>query len=103
MDVRILIVDDEPEIVEGLALMLTSQSPEYRVVGCARDGLEGFDKAIELHPDIIITDIRMPQASGLDMIRDIEAYEPRTEYILISGYADFEYAKGRWPSACSIS
>ncbi len=93
MDVRILIVDDEPEIVEGLALMLTSQSPEYRVVGCARDGLEGFDKAIELHPDIIITDIRMPQASGLDMIRDIEAYEPRTEYILISGYADFEYAK----------
>ena len=41
------------------------------------DGLEGFDKAIELHPDIIITDIRMPQASGLDMIRDIEAYEPR--------------------------
>ena len=93
MDVRILIVDDEPEIVEGLALMLTSQSPEYRVVGCARDGLEGFDKAIELHPDIIITDIQMPQASGLDMIRDIEAYEPRTEYILISGYADFEYAK----------
>jgi DNA-binding response OmpR family regulator len=49
--------------------------------------------AIELHPDIIITDIRMPQASGLDMIRDIEAYEPHTEYILISGYADFEYAK----------
>ena len=43
MDVRILIVDDEPEIVEGLALMLTSQSPEYRVVGCARDGLEGFE------------------------------------------------------------
>lgn len=93
MDVRILIVDDEPEIVEGLTLLLTSQSPEYRVVGRARDGLEGFDMAIELHPDIIITDIRMPQASGLDMIRDIEAYEPRTEYILISGYADFEYAR----------
>ena len=93
MDVRILIVDDEPEIVEGLTLLLTSQSPDYRVVGCARDGLEGFDKAIELHPDIIVTDIRMPQASGLDMIRDIEAYEPRTEYILISGYADFEYAR----------
>jgi len=93
MEIRILIVDDEPEISEGLAYMLSARSPEYRVVGKARDGLEGFDMAIELHPDIIITDIRMPQASGLDMIRDIEAYEPHTEYILISGYADFEYAK----------
>ncbi|MBQ9324820.1 MAG: response regulator [Clostridia bacterium] len=93
MDVRILIVDDEPEIAEGLALMLSTHSSEYRVVGCARDGLEGFDRAIELHPDIVITDIRMPQASGLDMIRDIKAYEARTEYIVISGYADFEYAK----------
>ena len=95
MDVRILIVDDEPEIVEGLTLLLTSQSPEYRVVGRARDGLEGFDMAIELHPDIIITDIRMPQASGLDMIRDIEAYEPRTRIL--------NTPAGRWPTACSIS
>lgn len=93
MDIRILIVDDEPEIAEGLEVMLTMHSPDYRVVGRARDGLEGFDRAIELHPDLIITDIRMPQASGLDMIRDIAAYEPHTEYILISGYADFEYAK----------
>ncbi len=93
MDVRILIVDDEPEIAEGLEVLLTTRSPDYRVVGRARDGMEGFDRAIELHPDIIITDIRMPQASGLDMIRDIEAYEVSTEFILISGYADFEYAK----------
>ena len=93
MEVRILIVDDEPEISEGLEVILASHSPEYHVVGRARDGLEGFDRAIELHPDIVITDIRMPQASGLDMIRDIEAYETRTEFILISGYADFEYAR----------
>ncbi len=93
MDVRILIVDDEPEIAEGLGMLLAARSPEYRVVGRARDGLEGFDRAIELHPDIVITDIRMPQASGLDMIRDIQSYEARTEFILISGYADFEYAK----------
>ncbi|MBR2823223.1 MAG: response regulator [Clostridia bacterium] len=93
MEIRILIVDDEPEISEGLAFMLSARSQEYRVIGKARDGLEGFDMAIEGHPDIVITDIRMPQASGLDMIRDIQAYEPRTEYILISGYADFEYAK----------
>ncbi len=93
MDVRIMIVDDEPEIVDGLEIILRSRSPEYRVVGKARDGLEGFDRAIETHPDIIITDIRMPQASGLDMIRDIEAYESRVEFILISGYADFEYAR----------
>ena len=79
MDIRILIVDDEPEIAEGLEVMLTMHSPDYRVVGRARDGLEGFDRAIELHPDLIITDIRMPQASGLDMIRDIAAYEPHTE------------------------
>ncbi|MBQ8094206.1 MAG: response regulator [Clostridia bacterium] len=93
MDIRILIVDDEPEIVEGLGMLLTSRSADYKVIGTARDGLEGFDRAIELHPDIVITDIRMPQASGLDMIRDIQAYEARTEFILISGYADFEYAK----------
>ena len=93
MSVRILLVDDEPEIVEGLSIILTSRDPAYQVVGTAGDGLEGFDRAVELQPDIVITDIRMPRASGLDMIRDIQGYETDTEFILISGFADFEYAK----------
>ena len=93
MELRILIADDEPEIVEGLALLIEGQNPGWHVTGKAHNGLEGFDLAIAQRPDIIITDIRMPQADGLDMIRDLNDYGIAAEFILISGYAEFQYAK----------
>ena len=62
------------------------------VVGDASNGYEGIEVITKLHPDIVITDIRMP---GLDGVKMIETLSGRvdTEYIIISGYSDFEYAR----------
>ncbi|WP_240418988.1 response regulator [Paenibacillus periandrae] len=90
---RLILVDDEKGIVEGLKKMITRYIPECEVVGAAYNGLEGFKLIQKLQPDIVITDIRMPQSDGLDMIKMLKDKGNRAKFILLSGYADFEYAR----------
>ncbi|CAH1195604.1 HTH-type transcriptional activator RhaS [Paenibacillus auburnensis] len=90
---RIALIDDEKGIVEGIKKIIGRYLPECRVVGAAYNGLEGFDLIQRLQPDIVITDIRMPMADGLDMIQMANEAGVKTKFILLSGYADFEYAR----------
>ncbi|MHA6533489.1 response regulator [Paenibacillus sp. BAC0078] len=90
---KIILVDDEKGIVEGLKKMIGRSVPECRVVGSAHNGLDGFELIQRLNPDIVVTDIRMPKADGLDMITMLKSADIHAKYILLSGYADFEYAK----------
>ncbi|MFD0678352.1 MULTISPECIES: response regulator [unclassified Paenibacillus] len=90
---RLILVDDEKGIVDGLKIMISRYIPECEVVGAAYNGLEGFKLIQKLQPDIVITDIRMPQSDGLDMIRMLKDKGCQTKFILLSGYADFEYAR----------
>ncbi|MEV5027017.1 response regulator [Paenibacillus sp. LPE1-1-1.1] len=90
---KLILVDDEKGIVEGLKKMISRYIPECEVVGSAHNGLEGFELIQKKQPDIVITDIRMPQADGLDMINMLREANSRAEFILLSGYADFEYAR----------
>ena len=93
MSYQVMIVDDEPEIAEGIAFLIQRFCPECQVAEVAYDGLEGYEKAISLRPDIILTDIRMPECDGLEMIRRLQAGGLSTKYVVLSGYAEFEYAK----------
>ncbi|CQR57820.1 response regulator transcription factor [Paenibacillus riograndensis] len=90
---RLVLIDDEKGIVEGLKKIIGRYLPECKVVGEAYNGLEGFELIQRLRPDIVITDIRMPVADGLDMIKMLEDNKIQTKFILLSGYADFEYAR----------
>lgn len=90
---RVLIVDDEPDIAEGIEYLIQNSGIGCEIVGLAFDGLEGINKAIELEPNIILTDIRMPLCDGLDMIEKIKSQKKYIKYIVLSGYAEFEYAK----------
>ena len=56
----VLVVDDEFLIAEGLKFLIERMVPECRVAGLAFDGLQGYQKAMELNPHIVLTDIRMP-------------------------------------------
>lgn len=62
--VRLLIVDDQPIIRRGLALMLAAES-DVDVVGQASDGAEAIALAAELAPDIVLMDLQMPRTSGV--------------------------------------
>ncbi|UKS26941.1 response regulator [Paenibacillus sp. HWE-109] len=90
---KVVVVDDEKGIVEGLQKMIGRYIPECEIAGVAYNGLEGAKLIQERQPDIVITDIRMPQADGLDMIQILKEKGCQAKFILLSGYADFEYAR----------
>lgn len=89
----ILIADDEMGITEGLKIIIKRVVSDCEIVGVAFNGVEGYNIAMELKPDIIITDIVMPQVNGLDMIKNLKEAGCNSRFIILSGYSEFEYAK----------
>lgn len=89
----VLIVDDEPMIREGLRTLIDWEKYGYEVAGLARNGKEGYEKFRSLKPDLIIADIKMPEMDGITLLENIREQNKRTRFILLSGYADFDYAK----------
>ena len=80
---RILVVDDEPSVLETMAEILRTRS---YVVATARDGLEGMS-AIRTHlPDLIISDLTMPRMSGAEFIATIRKLFPNIPIIAFSGH-----------------
>ena len=90
---KVLIVDDEINIINGLALLIERYLPECRIVGMAYDGEQGIHQALVSQPDIVLTDIRMPQADGIALIRRLKEAGSQARFIILSGYTEFEYAK----------
>ena len=89
----LLLVDDEREILDGLREVVPFEEYGFTVVGEATNGLEGLQKAEELQPDLIITDIRMPLMDGLTMCAEIRKRLPASRFMILSGFDDFEYAR----------
>ncbi|MCR5474615.1 MAG: response regulator [Lachnospiraceae bacterium] len=91
---RILIAEDEIRIREGIQKLLHKIDPEYEIVGEAGDGLEGLKMCRELDPDLIITDVQMPEMNGLEMLETIYEEGYMAKAIVLSAYSEFEYARG---------
>lgn len=90
---RVLIVDDEPSIAEGIRVMLKRGMPSCNVIGLAYNGASGYEQALSQKPDIILTDIRMPDFDGIEMIRRLTETGCASKYVILTGYSEFEYAK----------
>ena len=90
---KILIVEDEVRIREGIIKLLKKINSNYEVVGEATDGWQGLELSKEYNPDIIITDIRMPNMDGLEMLSAIYEAGASAKAIVISAYSEFEYAR----------
>lgn len=86
--VRLLLADDHPEILQLLGLLL---SDEYLIVGMVENGSALVTAAVELRPDIIISDIDMPILNGLEAARRLRSLLPQTAVILMSGHDEAEY------------
>ncbi|MBN2852635.1 MAG: response regulator, partial [Clostridia bacterium] len=93
MSLSVLIVDDELLIRKGIIAKIDWQNHGfYRVDDCG-DSLEAIEKFRETTYDMVISDIRMPEVDGLTMIRRIKELKPDCKFCIISGYAEFDYAK----------
>lgn len=88
----IVIVEDEYRISRMLKRMIEKDSEHFEVIGSASDGLSGIDLIQALHPNIVITDIKMAGCSGIDLITKIKAEYPDTDFVIISGYRYFDNA-----------
>ncbi len=89
---KIAIIDDEKWIRKLIIRLLPTGQFPIKIIGEAEDGEEGLDLLQKYRPHIVITDIRMPLLSGLDLIQKIKTTLPRSEIIIVSGYDNFEYA-----------
>ena len=90
---KVLIADDERKVCQLIERLVDWPNLDMKVVATAENGIEALERIKEYRPDIVITDIRMPGYDGLDLIRLGKEINPRTEFIIISGYRHFEYAQ----------
>jgi two-component system response regulator NreC len=88
--IRILLADDHIIIRSGLRLLL-DQQPDFKVVAEASNGREAVALASELHPEIAVLDIGMPQLNGIEATQQIVSKEPQTQVVILSMHADEGY------------
>ena len=85
--IRVLAVDDQRVVREGLAMLL-GLLPDVQVVGTAADGEEALTLAGELRPDVILMDLRMPRVDGVEATRRLRASHPEIKVVVLTTYAD---------------
>lgn len=90
---KVAIIDDEPIIVEGLSKTIDWGKWDARVVGFAYDGAEGIELIRKEKPDILISDIAMPNMNGLAMIAAVKSEFPYMQVSVLTGYREFDYAR----------
>ena len=90
---RVLLIDDENIIVEGLRRVVRWADYNCQVVGTACDAEEGTKLIRALHPHILFTDIRMPGRDGLSMVAALRSEYPDMQVAILTGYRDFAYAQ----------
>ena len=89
---KIMIVDDEPKIRRGMKTLLEEQDG-FEVIGIYDNAMSSLSDLAEQQPNVLITDIKMPEYSGLDLIEKIREKDKNLYIIILSGYGSFKYAQ----------
>ena len=90
---RVIIVDDEPVIRRGLRETIEWDALGLEVAGEAADGIEALKLIRETRPEILITDIRMPEMDGIRLIQEVKKLDLNIKITILSGYSDYDYLK----------
>jgi two-component system response regulator DegU len=88
--INIVLADDHVLVRNGIKSMLESD-PDIRVVGEAGNGLQALEVAKDIHPDILVLDIRMPEMTGLEAVAQLDEYAPDTKALILSMHDSEEY------------
>jgi DNA-binding NarL/FixJ family response regulator len=89
-DVRVLVVDDQRLVRESIASLVDLQ-PGIAVVGTAGDGREAVNLALELAPDVVLMDVRMPTMDGIDALAELRRRLPDCRVVMLTTFDDEEY------------
>jgi two-component system response regulator YesN len=91
--IQVIVADDEVNVCKLICNIVDWMSFDMEIAAVAHNGVEVLEYAKRYRPDLIVTDIRMPGIDGLEMIKMVQMFKQDTEFIIISGYGHFEYAK----------
>ncbi len=91
---KIIVVEDEPTALNHVCMILERKCPQYQVIGTAENGQEALDMIQKEPPDVLLTDVKMPVMDGIQLVTKVKEEFPEILSVIISGYSDFEYAKG---------
>lgn len=90
--ISVLLVDDHPVVIEGLRKVLAT-APDISVTGEAHDAAGALERARSLKPDVILLDLRMPGASGVQAVRRLRENGPTPAVIILTSYGDQAYVR----------
>ena len=90
---RVLLVDDEEEIREGIRRKIGWEGLGFELCGAAANGMDALELAEQVRPDVVLTDIKMPYMDGLELCRRLRQMLPASKMVVFSGFDDFEYAR----------
>jgi DNA-binding NarL/FixJ family response regulator len=90
--ISVLLVDDHPLVVEGLRTLLT-QTGEVVIAAEANDAATGIKLAKQIQPDVVLLDLRMPGATGIQAVRRMREQEVRSAVIILTSYGDQAYVR----------
>lgn len=90
---KVYLLDDEPYILEGLKYIVPWQEYGFKIVGSSSNGKDGFDNIITQNIDLIITDIMMPNMTGLELISKLKKEKYNTNFLVLSAFQEFKYVK----------
>lgn len=90
---NILIIDDEPIVKIALRSILPWEEHGFHICATASNGIEALTLVEQHHPQIIITDLKMPQMDGIELIRSLKEQNYCGEILVLSNYEDFEYVR----------
>ncbi len=89
----VFLLDDEPCSLKGIYEIFPWDDYDMDVIGQSLNSMEGLEEILEKKPDVVFTDIRMPELTGIELMKKVKEVREDTEFVLVSGFAEFEYAK----------
>lgn len=99
---KVLLVDDEPFIMQGLQMLIDWEREGYEMPRTASNGQEALEMLEDFPADLIIADINMPVKTGLEMLRELRREQNKDTYVVVlSGYAEFAYVQEALRYACT--
>lgn len=90
---KVIVADDEPTALQFVLSLIEKRAADFSVVATTENGQDCLDQVEQHHPDVVITDIKMPAMDGIELIHILNERFPEILTILVSGYEDFQYAK----------
>lgn len=91
---KVIIADDEDIVCKLIKHIIPWDQLGYSILATVNNGIDAYQEICRHHPDVVITDVRMPGYDGIELIKHVHESGLHPEFIIISGYQHFEYAHG---------